>query len=76
MAILRSGARPWHIAGLLVLEALTLALAGIGAGLGLLYAGIALTQVTCRPTMASTCRWLGRAPMNGRCWRSSWVPRC
>ncbi len=35
MAILRSvGARPWHIAGLLVLEALTLALAGRGAGPG------------------------------------------
>ncbi|WP_176518376.1 FtsX-like permease family protein, partial [Pseudomonas faucium] len=36
MAILRSvGARPWHIAGLLVLEALALAVAGIAAGLGL-----------------------------------------
>src|SRR5690606_32090902 len=45
MAILRSvGARPWHIAGLLVLEALALAVAGIVAGLGLLYAGIALAQ--------------------------------
>ena len=45
MAILRSvGARPWHIAGLLVLEALALAVAGIAAGLGLLYTGIALAQ--------------------------------
>jgi putative ABC transport system permease protein len=47
MAILRSvGARPWHIAGLLVMEAFTLALAGIAAGLGLLYLGIALAQGT------------------------------
>jgi putative ABC transport system permease protein len=45
MAILRSvGARPWHIAGLLVLEAFALALAGITAGLGLLYLGIASAQ--------------------------------
>jgi putative ABC transport system permease protein len=45
MAILRSvGARPWHIAGLLVLEAFALALAGISAGLGLLYLGIASAQ--------------------------------
>ncbi len=45
MAILRSvGARPWHIAGLLVLEALALATVGIAAGLGLLYAGIAMAQ--------------------------------
>ncbi|NER66073.1 ABC transporter permease [Pseudomonas sp. MAFF212427] len=45
MAILRSvGARPWHIAGLLVLEAFALALAGIASGLGLLYLGIALAQ--------------------------------
>ncbi|WP_296269223.1 ABC transporter permease [Pseudomonas sp. UBA6562] len=45
MAILRSvGARPWHVAGLLVLEALALAVAGIVAGLGLLYAAIALAQ--------------------------------
>lgn len=41
MAILRSvGARPWHIAGLLVSEALLLTLAGILAGLGLLYLGL------------------------------------
>lgn len=45
MAILRSvGARPWHIASLLVLEALTLAGAGILLGVVLLYAGIALAQ--------------------------------
>ncbi|WP_407312778.1 ABC transporter permease [Pseudomonas sp. nanlin1] len=45
MAILRSvGARPWHIAGLLILEAFALALAGVLAGLGLLYIGIAATQ--------------------------------
>ncbi len=43
MAILRSvGARPWHIASLLVLEAFSLALAGVLLGLGLLYLGIAL----------------------------------
>lgn len=45
MAILRSvGARPWHIAGLLVLEALVLAAAGAALGLALLYAGIAVSQ--------------------------------
>ncbi|WP_439859889.1 ABC transporter permease [Pseudomonas sp. MBLB4136] len=45
MAILRSvGARPWHIAGLLVLEALALALAGLLLGLFLLYLGIAAAQ--------------------------------
>lgn len=45
MAILRSvGARPWHIAGLLVLEALALALAGAALGLILLYGGIAASQ--------------------------------
>lgn len=45
MAILRSvGARPWHIAGLLVLEALVLALAGAALGLALLYGGIAASQ--------------------------------
>jgi len=45
MAILRSvGARPWHIAGLLVLEAFALALAGTLLGLALLYLGIALAQ--------------------------------
>ncbi|PAU54303.1 peptide ABC transporter permease [Pseudomonas sp. PIC25] len=45
MAILRSvGARPWHIAGLLVLEAFALALAGVLLGLALLYLGIALAQ--------------------------------
>ena len=45
MAILRSvGARPWHIAGLLVLEALVLALAGAALGLALLYGGIAVSQ--------------------------------
>lgn len=45
MAILRSvGARPWHIAGLLILEAFTLALAGILLGLALLYVGIAIAQ--------------------------------
>lgn len=45
MAILRSvGARPWHIAGLLVVEALSLALAGALLGLLLLYIAIALAQ--------------------------------
>ncbi|KPW17188.1 Permease [Pseudomonas cannabina pv. alisalensis] len=41
MAILRSvGARPWHIASLLILEAFALALAGVVSGLALLYIGI------------------------------------
>jgi putative ABC transport system permease protein len=45
MAILRSvGARPWHIASLLVLEAFTLALAGVTFGVALLYLGIAGSQ--------------------------------
>ena len=45
MAILRSvGARPVHIAGLLILEAFTLALAGIALGVALLYLGIAIAQ--------------------------------
>ena len=45
MAILRSvGARPWHIAGLLVMEAGALALAGILLGLALLYLGLFLAQ--------------------------------
>lgn len=45
MAILRSvGARPWHIASLLVLEAFSLALAGVLFGLLLLYLGIAVSQ--------------------------------
>lgn len=45
MAILRSvGARPWHIASLLVLEAFALALAGVVSGLVLLYAGIFAAQ--------------------------------
>ncbi|MFB8829925.1 ABC transporter permease [Azotobacter sp. CWF10] len=45
MAILRSlGARPWHIAGLLVLEAFALTLAGVLLGLALLYLGILLAQ--------------------------------
>jgi putative ABC transport system permease protein len=45
MAILRSvGARPWHIASLLVLEAFTLALAGVAFGVALLYLGIAASQ--------------------------------
>lgn len=45
MAILRSvGARPWHIAGLLILEAFTLALVGIVLGLVFLYAGIGIAQ--------------------------------
>ncbi|MDA7088173.1 ABC transporter permease [Pseudomonas sp. SA3-5] len=45
MAILRSvGARPWHIACLLILEAFALALAGVLLGLVLLYLGIAGAQ--------------------------------
>ncbi|BAP41850.1 ABC transporter permease [Pseudomonas sp. 21LCFQ02] len=45
MAILRSvGARPWHVASLLILEAFALALIGVLAGLALLYTGIAAAQ--------------------------------
>lgn len=45
MAILRSvGARPWHIAGLLVLEAFALALAGALLGLVLLYLSILVAR--------------------------------
>ncbi|MBA1245032.1 ABC transporter permease [Pseudomonas japonica] len=45
MAILRSvGARPWQIALLLIAEAGALALAGIVAGVALLYVGIASAQ--------------------------------
>lgn len=45
MAILRSvGARPWHVASLLILEAFSLAAAGVVAGTALLYAGIAGAQ--------------------------------
>jgi putative ABC transport system permease protein len=45
MAILRSvGARPWHIASLLLLEAFSLAATGVVLGVGLLYLGIALAQ--------------------------------
>lgn len=45
MAILRSvGARPWHIASLLIVEAFALALAGVMLGLLLLYLGIAGAQ--------------------------------
>jgi putative ABC transport system permease protein len=45
MAILRSvGARPWHIATLLIMEAFALALAGVVSGMALLYIGIAAAQ--------------------------------
>jgi putative ABC transport system permease protein len=45
MAILRSvGARPWHIASLLILEAFALALAGVVSGVVLLYVGIEAAQ--------------------------------
>ncbi|WXL26520.1 ABC transporter permease [Ectopseudomonas mendocina] len=45
MAILRSvGARPWHIASLLIVEAFALALAGVVLGCALLYLGIAGAQ--------------------------------
>ncbi|WP_339081170.1 ABC transporter permease [Pseudomonas sp. TMP9] len=45
MAILRSvGARPWHIASLLIVEAFALALAGVLLGILLLYMGIAGAQ--------------------------------
>ena len=45
MAILRSvGARPWHIASLLIVEAFSLALAGVLLGLALLYAALAIAQ--------------------------------
>ncbi len=46
MAILRSvGARPWHIASLLVLEAFTLALTGVVAGLHRPGAGLRAVQL-------------------------------
>lgn len=45
MAILRSvGARPWHIASLLIVEAFALALAGVLLGMALLYLCITLAQ--------------------------------
>lgn len=45
MAVLRSvGARPLHIFSLLLLEAVSLTIAGIALGLGLLYAGIAVSR--------------------------------
>jgi putative ABC transport system permease protein len=45
MAILRSvGARPWHIASLLIVEAFALALAGVLLGVLLLYVGIGFVQ--------------------------------
>lgn len=45
MAILRSvGARPWHVASLLVMEAFALALAGVVSGVALLYIGIFAAQ--------------------------------
>jgi putative ABC transport system permease protein len=45
MAILRSvGARPWHVASLLVLEAFALALAGVVSGVALLYVGVFAAQ--------------------------------
>lgn len=45
MAILRSvGARPRHIAGLLILEAFALAVAGLALGVVLLYLGIAVSS--------------------------------
>jgi putative ABC transport system permease protein len=45
MAILRSvGARPWHVASLLILEAFALTVAGVVSGLALLYIGIFVAQ--------------------------------
>ena len=45
MAILRSvGARPWHVASLLVMEAFALALAGVVSGVALLYVGVFAAQ--------------------------------
>ena len=45
MAILRSvGARPAHVFGLLVAEAMALTIAGIALGLGFFYAALAITQ--------------------------------
>ena len=45
MAILRAlGARPWQVFGLLVLEAGLLALAGVIAGVAMLYLALALSQ--------------------------------
>ena len=45
MAILRSvGARPAHVFGLLVAEAMALTIAGIAVGLGVFYAALAIAQ--------------------------------
>ncbi len=45
MAILRAvGARPYHVAGLFVTEAILITIAGIGGGLCLFYAGLFLFQ--------------------------------
>ncbi|GAB3380860.1 ABC transporter permease [Azotobacter armeniacus] len=66
MAILRSlGARPWHIAGLLVLEAFALALAGVLLGLALLYLGILLAQ---GPLQAAYGLYLPFAPPSAYEW--------
>ena len=47
MAILRSvGARPAHVFGLLVAEAVALTVAGIAVGLGIFYAALAIAQPT------------------------------
>jgi putative ABC transport system permease protein len=73
MAILRSvGARPWHIASLLVLEAFALALSGVVAGLRCCTSASPPPRVTCRPTTVCFCRWPGRANMNGRCSVAFW----
>jgi len=66
MAILRSvGARPWHIAGLLVLEAFALALAGALLGLALLYLGILVAR---EPLQAAYGLYLPLAPPSAYEW--------
>jgi putative ABC transport system permease protein len=72
MAILRSvGARPWHIATLLVLEAFALALSGVIAGVALLYVASPPPRVTCRPiTVCLPLTW--PSDMNGRCSVAFW----
>ena len=67
MAILRSvGARPWHIASLLILEAFALALAGVLLGLLLLYLGIAAAQ---GQVQANYGLYLPLKPPTGYEWR-------
>lgn len=77
MAILRSvGARPWHIASLLVLEAFALALTGVIAGVALLYIGIAAAQGYVQANYGLFLPLAWPSSMNGRCSVAFWPPRC